>query len=223
MAAYDLEEQEQISAIKAWWQQYGALLTAAVTALAVGVAGYQIWNWYQRGQSAAAAMVFAAVQKAAVEKDVKSAREKTGELLEKYSQTAYAGMAALVSAKVQFDSGDLKNAKAQLAWAAENARDQALRDLARLRLAYVLFDEKAYDEAMKQLEKEPLAPYAPRYAELKGDLYAAQNNRAQARGAYQNALSKLEEARKLGTESGQEAGPYRELLQTKLEALGEGQ
>lgn len=223
MAAYDLEEQEQLSAIRAWWQQHGTLVSALVTAVAVGVVGYQLWTRYQRTQSTQASVVFSAVQKAAANKDAKSAREKTGELLEKYPRTAYASMAALVSAKVQFESGDLKSAKAQLAWAAENVRDEALRDLARLRLAYVLFDEKAYDDAMKQLEKEPLAPYAPRYAELKGDLYAAQDKRDQARQAYQSALSKLDEARKGVTDGGQAAGPYRELLETKLEALGEGQ
>jgi predicted negative regulator of RcsB-dependent stress response len=223
MAAYDLEEQEQLSAIKAWWERYGNLVTALVTAVAVGVVGYQLWGWYQRGQSAQAAVLFAAVQKAAAERDAKTARERTGELLEKYSGTAYAGMAALISGKVQFEAGDLKSARAQLAWAAENSRDAQLRDLARLRAAYVLLDEKAYDEALKQLEKEPLAAYAARFAELRGDLYAAQSKRVEARQAYQSALAKLDETQKSGGGTGRAAAPYRELLQTKLEALGDGQ
>lgn len=223
MAAYDLEEQEQISAIKAWWERYGTLVTALVTVLAVAVVGYQLWNWYQRGQSAQAAVLFAAVQKAAAEKDAKTVRERTGELLEKYSGTAYAGMAALISGKVQFEAGDLKTARAQLTWAAENARDVELRDLARLRVAYVLFDEKAYDEALKQVEKEPLAAYAARFAELRGDVYAAQDKRAEARAAYQSALARLDDIQKSGIEFGRAPTPYRELLQTKLEALGEGQ
>lgn len=218
MAAYDLEEQEQLSAIRAWWQEYGTLISALAVAVAVGVVGYQLWNWYQRTQTAQASVVFSAVQKAAEAKDAKSVREKTGALLEKYPRSAYAGMAALVAAKVLFESGDLKSAKAQLTWAAENARDEALRDLARLRLAYVLFDERAYDDAAKQLEREPLAPYAPRYAELKGDLYTAQNKRDEARQAYRSALSKLD-----GAGSTQAGGPYREMLETKLEALGEAQ
>lgn len=222
MAAYDLEEQEQLSELKAWWQQYGNLVTAVVVIAALTAVGYQVWNWYQRNQAAQAAAVYAMVQKAAADKDAKKAREAAGELVEKYSSTAYAGMAALVSAKVQFEAGDLKTAKAQLAWAAENARNDELRDLARLRLANVLLDEKAYDEALKQLEKAPLTAYAPRYAELKGDILGAQNKHAEARSAYKSALAKLDEAEKAGGPAGR-GGPYRELLQLKLETAGEGQ
>jgi predicted negative regulator of RcsB-dependent stress response len=58
MATYDLEEQEQIAEIKAWWKQYGNLVVAIVTAASVGVIAWQGWNWYQRGQAAKASMVY---------------------------------------------------------------------------------------------------------------------------------------------------------------------
>ena len=72
----------------------------------------------------------------------------------------------------------MKTAQAQLAWAAENAKDEP-RDLARLRLAAVLLDEKAYDEALKQLAAEPPA-FAARFDELKGDVLAAQGKKPEA-------------------------------------------
>ncbi len=77
-------------------------------------------------------------------------------------------------------------------WAAENARDPGLRDLARLRLAAVMLDEKAYDDAMKQLAAEPAAAFAPRFAELRGDILAAQGKTAEARNAYDLALTKFD-------------------------------
>jgi predicted negative regulator of RcsB-dependent stress response len=161
MATYDLEEQEQLDELKTWWKMYGNIVTGILVAAALAVAGWQGWNWWQRQQAAQASAVFSALQAATAQKDAKRARELAGELIDKYSVTSYAGMGALLAARAQVDAGDAKNARVQLAWAAENARDPGLRDLARLRLAAVMLDEKAYDEAMKQLAAEP-AHHLPR-------------------------------------------------------------
>ncbi|MDD5249873.1 MAG: tetratricopeptide repeat protein [Rhodocyclaceae bacterium] len=217
MASYDLEEQEQLDELKTWWKMHGNLVTAVVTAVALAVVAWQGWNWWQRQQSAKASILFSVVQQAAATQDAKRARDVTGELIDKYAGTSYAGMAALLSAKVQADGGDAKTARAELAWAADNAKDDALRDLARLRLAATLFDDKSYDEALKQLATEPAAAFVPRFDELKGDVFAAQGKPAEARAAYQAALTKMDELAK--TEGGQ-LQPYRDVLQTKLEALG---
>ncbi len=218
MAVYDLEEQEQIDELKTWWKQYGNLVTAIVVALALGVAGWQTWNWWQRSQTAQAAAVYGTLQQAAAAHDAKRSREAAGELIDKFSGTRYAGLAALLSAKVQFETGDLKTAKLQYAWAAEQARDPEQRDLARLRLAVVLLDEKSYDEALKQLTVEPTAPFAALFAEGRGDILAAQGKKAEAKAAYEAALAKLAPAEK--GDSSQRSGPYREVLQIKLESTG---
>lgn len=224
MAAYDLEEQEQLSSIKAWWQQYGNLVTGLAVALAVVAVGSQVWSWYQRSQAAQAGAVFAVVEKAVSAKDAKRAREAAGELVDKFAATAQAGYGALLSAKVQLDSGDLKTAKSQLAWAADSAKQDEVRDLARLRLAAVLTDEKAYDEALKQLQKEPLAAFAVEFADQRGDILALQGKKAEARAAWQGGIDKLgqgDAAKAEGTAAQREAG-YRKLLTMKLESLGDG-
>ena len=69
MATYDLEEQEQIAEMKAWWQQYGNLLAGIVTAASICVVGWQGWNWYQRNQAAQASLVYSVMQKAVLEND----------------------------------------------------------------------------------------------------------------------------------------------------------
>jgi predicted negative regulator of RcsB-dependent stress response len=217
MATYDLEEQEQLDELKTWWKMHGNLVTAVVVAVAVVVLGWQGWNWWQRKQAAGASLLYAAVQQAAATGDAKRARDITGELIDKYSGTSYAGMAALLSARVQNDAGDAKTARAELSWAAENAKDDASRDLARLRLAAALLDDKAYDEALKQLATAPSAAFVPRYAELKGDILAAQGKDAEAKAAYQAALTKMDELSRSG---GNVLQPYRDLVQAKLESLG---
>jgi predicted negative regulator of RcsB-dependent stress response len=221
MATYDLEEQEQISELKTWWKMYGNLVTAILLAVSAGVVGWQGWNWYQRKQTAEASVIYAAVQKGAMEADAKRARDAAGELTEKYPGTTYAAMAALTSARMQFDAGDLKTARAQLQWVAEKARDKDLRDLGRLRLAHVLFDDKAQDEALKLLADEPVPAFAARFAELKGDILAVQGKKAEARAAYQTALAKQEAVEKAaGSQVGRET-QYRDLLQVKLDSLGD--
>lgn len=218
MATYDLEEQEQLDELKTWWKMYGNLVTGILVAVALAVAGWQGWNWWQRQQSVKASAVYSSLQTAAMQRDAKRARELAGELIDKYSVTAYAGMGALLAAKIQVDAGDAQNARVQLAWAAENAKDPGLRDLARLRLATVMLDAKAYDDATKQLAAEPGATFAPRFAELRGDVFAAQGKSAEARNAYDTAMAKFDALAK-DDETRQRAG-YKEAVQAKRDSLG---
>jgi predicted negative regulator of RcsB-dependent stress response len=218
MAVYDLEEQEQLAELKSWWHRHGNKVTSFVLALALAAAAWQGWQWWQRSQSAQASAIYAGLQQAAEQKDAKRARELAGELIDKYASTSYAGMGALLAARSQVDQDDSKNARVQLAWAAENAKDAGLRELARLRLATVLLDDKAYDEALKQLEAEPSMPFAPRHADLRGDILAAQGKLKEAAAAYDAALAKLDAIAKADDEPRRE--DYRAIVQTKRDALG---
>src|SRR5476651_986246 len=102
MAAYDLEEQEQLETLKAWWTENGNLVLTAVSLALIVLVAWQGWNYYQRNNAAQASTLFAAVQKAAGANDLKQVRESTGAILEQYPRTTYAAMAALVSAKAHF-------------------------------------------------------------------------------------------------------------------------
>ena len=97
-------------------------------------------------------------------------------------------MAALSSAKAAATGGDLAGAKTQLKWVMDNARDEDIRDIARLRLAGVLLDEKSYAEALALVDAKVSESLAGLYAELKGDILSAQGKTAEARASYQLAL-----------------------------------
>jgi predicted negative regulator of RcsB-dependent stress response len=225
MATYDLEEQEQLAEMKVWWKQHGNLVVGIIAAASISVIAWQGWNWYQRNQTAQASMVYNVLQKSALEKDSQRTKAASGELLEKFGGTTYAPLGALIAAKSMFDTGDLKTAKVQLSWVAEHGKDE-LRDLARLRLAAVLLDEKAYDEALKQLDGSVSAGFAMRFAESRGDILDAQGKASEARSAYQAAIAKLDEIDPSGKgknslQDRQANVPYREMLQQKLDSLGE--
>ena len=223
MATYDLEEQEQLAEIKVWWKQYGNLLINVATAAALIAIVWQGWNWYQRNQSAQASMIYSVLQKAVADKDTQRIKAASGELVEKFSGSSYASLGALMTAKTLIDGGDAKTAKLPLQWVVDHGRDE-LRELARLRLAAVLLDEKAYDEALKQLDGKVAAGFAARFADNRGDVLAAQGKSAEAQAAYQAALAKLDdESRAKNAEQGwqgQSGAVYRELLQQKLDAVG---
>lgn len=211
MAVFDLEEQEQISELKAWWAQYGKFVTAIAVVAAVASVGWQGWRWHQGGQSAEAGALYFAVQQAATQNDAQKARDLAGQLIGQYGRTSYAQLGALVSAGVQFGKGDLDNARTQLEWAAEKGGDATLRDLARLRLAAVLLQQGALDDALARLQAEPVKAYAARFADLRGDVLAAQGKPADARTAYQAAIDAL------GVE--EDAATMREVIRVKLESL----
>lgn len=217
MATYDLQEQEQIEELKTWWKLHGTLITAVVTLIAVGVVGWQGWQWWQRSQAGQAAQLYGNMQQAMMQQDVKRVRLLAGELIDKHARTAYAGMAALLSGKVLAETGDLKSAQAQFGWAAEHAQDQGTRDLARLRQAIVLTEEKSFDAALSLLAVPPAPSFMPRYLEVRGDILAAQGKPAEARTAYDEAIKALEGGRKA---EGLPAGPYLEILLAKRAAVG---
>jgi predicted negative regulator of RcsB-dependent stress response len=221
MATYDLEEQEQLEELKTWWKMHGTLVAAVVVALAVGVVGWQGWQWWQRSQSSQAAQLYAGMQQALAGQDLKRVRQLAGELIDKYSGTAYAGMAAMLSGKVLAETGDLKSAQAQFGWVVEHAKDDGLRDLARLRQAIALAEEKndqAYEAALKLLAVPPAPSLMARYLEVRGDILAEQGKAAEAGKAYDEAIKALEAARQ--GEGGLPAGPYREILDAKRSAAG---
>jgi predicted negative regulator of RcsB-dependent stress response len=205
----DLEEQEQVDELKAWWNQWGTLITSLLLAVAIGFAAYQGWRWYQREQSAHAATLYETLARAVTSNDAKAVRDAGGTLVESYPRTLYASMGALLSARYYFDKADLKSAKVQLQWVIDRAPSEDFRDLARLRLGAILLDEKAYDEALKIADAKHGAAFDAQFAALKGDVLLAKNQPAEAKEAYKVALEKAKDEPQ-----------FRESVRMRLEALG---
>jgi predicted negative regulator of RcsB-dependent stress response len=209
MAIYDLEEQEQIEDLKAWWAQYGKYVTTVVTTLAVVVVAVQGWRWYQLSQGEKASVLYQAVSQAAHVNNAAAAKDPATQLATQFSGTAYAPRGVLLYAKLLYDAGDKGGAKAQLPWVIDHASGDDLTTVARFRLAQILLDEKAYDDALRVLDVKIDDPFAALVSDLKGDILAAAGKSAEARDAYQAALAKLDQK-----------SPYRPYLVAKLDALG---
>lgn len=210
MSTYDLEEQEQLAALKAWWKQFGGVIIALIMFACVISAAWAGWNWYQRSQSGKAASLYEQMQKISRGGDLKAIKDAAGIILEDYPRTNYAAMAALISAKAHFQAGDLKTARAQLEWVLSNVRGAEIKAVARLRLASVLVDDNQAQDAVKLLEAKAEDGFEGLYAAGRGDAFVGQKKYAEAKSSYKAAL----ESKKLDQ-------GMRELVQIKLDALGD--
>jgi len=209
---YDLEEQEQIDQLKAWWTQWGQTVIVVALAACVGAAAAAGWQWYKRTQAEQASQLYATLEKAVHANDLKQVREVSAQLMDKFGGTVYGPMAALAGAKANFDAGDAEGAAVQLRWVIDHTRDEGIAATARLRLAAVLLDEKKYDDALKLLSTEYPDAYAGLFEDQKGDIYVAQGKTGEAKAAYKSALEKLPAQ-----------GNYRQVVQVKLDGLGSDQ
>ena len=206
--AYDLEEQEQIASLKAFWSKYGNLITWVLIIALGSYSGFMYWKNHQVAQASEASALYDQLQQSLTAKDNVKVQRIAGDVETRYASSSYAQMSALAAAKSAFEAADLKTAKAQLNWVVAHGNDE-YQSIAKLRLAGVLLDEKAYDEGLKLLATPFLPQFAGAVADRKGDILVAQNKVAEARAAYQAALDAMDKK-----------NPGRQLVQLKLEAIG---
>lgn len=205
----DLEEQEQLEQIKYFWKQYGNLINAVLIAVLVAIAGWNLYQYWTRSQATQAAALYDEVERVAAAGDTARLDRVLGDMKDRFASTSYAQQAGLLAAKVYFDSGKLDAAKAALAWVADKSSDAGYQAIARLRLAGILLDAKAYDEAMKQLSAPFPTEFAALAADRRGDVYLAQGKRTEAGAEYLKAFKGMDES-----------SDYRRLVDVKLAALG---
>ena len=193
MSTYDLEEQERIAALKDWWDQWGNWVVAGVIAVLIGVFGTYGYRFFQKSQNEQAEALFKSVKKTAEEvaasKETKKLSEAVNTLVEKFPGTFQATESQLMAAKATFEAGDFAAAKTHLQWVVDKGRETH-RATARVRLATVMLETKDYDGALKTLEAVKEDAFVSIAADLKGDVFAAQGKREEARAAYQVAVDK---------------------------------
>ncbi len=210
MAALDLQEQEQVEAIKAWWKENGNKLLGMVLIAVIAMGGWRGWQYYQAKQANEAATLYAEFVRQLESNDAKRVNDAAAIVMEKYASSGYAPRAALWGAQVNEQGKDAARAKTQLQWVIDHAKEDGLKDVARLRLAAVLLDEKKYDDALMLLKAGHAASFDGLYADLRGDVLSAQGKKDEARSAYNLAYEKID-AKSM----------YRNLIEMKLDALGE--
>ena len=205
----NLEEQEQLDEIKHFWKNYGNLITWALIVVFGAIAAWNGWQYWQRSQAAQASALYEEVERAATGGDMTRLERAFTDMKDKFGRTTYAHQAGLLAAKTFAEKGNVDAAKSALLWVADKASDEGYQASARLRLAAVLAEAKAYDDALKQLAGDFPAQFAGLVADRRADIYNLQGKKAEAKVEYLKAWRALDER-----------GEYRRLVEVKLTALG---
>ena len=205
----DLEEQEQLDQLKHFWNQYGNAITWCLIAALSAVAAWNGYQYWQRMQAAQAAAMYDEIEKISHGADPAKLDRALGEMKDRFASTSYAQQAALVVAKAQYESGQVDSAKSALSWVAEKASDKGYVAIARLRLASIQMDAKAFDQALKTLDTDMGDSFAALRADRRGDIFLAQGKKLDAKTEYLKAYKGFDER-----------VDYRRLVEVKLSALG---
>jgi predicted negative regulator of RcsB-dependent stress response len=210
MAAHlDLEEQEQIAEIKHFWAKYGNLITWLLIAVLGAYAAWNGWQYWQRKSALEAAALYDELDRAAQGKDLEKVRRVWTDMQASVARTAQAQQGGLLAAKVLADAGQGDEARKALQFVVDKSSDTGLVAVARLRLAGLELDAKAYDAAMKWLDAKWPSDFEGLAADRRGDTLMAQGKADEARKAYQTAYAHLPATQ-----------DYRRMVEAKLNALG---
>lgn len=205
----DLEEQEQLDQLKHFWKQYGNAITWVLIAVMGAFASWNFYQYWQRSQAVQASALYDEVERVVQSADAAKIDRVFADMKDRFASTLYAQQAGLLVAKQYYDSGQLDAAKAALGWVADKSSDQGYQAIAKLRLAGILMESKAFDQALQQLSGSFPAAFEALVADRKGDIFLLQGKKAEAIAAYQSAFNKFDGR----TE-------YRRLVEVKLNSLG---
>lgn len=210
--AYNFDEQDQIDQLKAFWNKNGTFILTVITVVALTVAGYRLWGWYQQNQAAKAAVAFSVLKTAVRDKDNARIRGASQTLLDEHGGSLLAPMGALVAAKAYFEAGELDAAAQSLRWVVDNAPDTEFAPIARLRLAGVLLDQNKAEEGLSLLDPAALPEsFKSQAHDRRGDLLVALSRNDEAIKEYELALGSAGSPRGAGAS-----------IQLKLDALKGG-
>ncbi|WP_411883128.1 YfgM family protein [Polaromonas sp. YR568] len=205
----DLEQQEQLDELKHFWKQYGDLITWTLIIVLGAFAAWNGYHYWQRSQAAQASVMYDEVERSVQSGDVAKIDRSLADMKERFGGTTYAQQAGLLAARAYYDKGNVDASRAALTWVAEKSSDESYQAIARLRLAGLLLEKKAYDEALQQASGTFPKAFTALAADRRGDIFVAQGKKAEAKVEYEKAYKELDER-----------AEYRRLVEVKLNALG---
>lgn len=196
----DRTEEEQVEALKNWWDENGTQLMVGIVVVLAGVFGYRTWEANTTETAIAASNLYEDLTQVTTigpfdqlsDEDRATAEFIINQLKTEYQGSTYAHFASLHQAKLAVERQDLDAAEAALRWSLDNGVEDSIGILVNERLARVLFAKDDFEGALKQLDAKNPSAYARTYEELRGDIYFAMDNLDEARAAYERALASTE-------------------------------
>lgn len=188
MNEYETEEQ-QVDALKKWWKENGNSLIIGLFVGISGLFGYRYYIDMQHHHAVQASDLYMGiVENVALQKDIEQTVDMNNQLINEYSNTPYAALSSMVLARSEYKKGNKDTAVAQLELALKHASDEVTAHQARFRLVDIYIEQGNFDAASTLLDSKHDPAYDAQYAELRGDLLAAQGETEKAKAEYDRAI-----------------------------------
>lgn len=204
-----MQDEEDLEALKRWWDENGKGIVAAAVVAVLGTVGWQQYQGFSASKTEAASDLYASMLAIQLEGDDTEAMQAlAAQLRDEHDGSHYARFGAMLEARVAVEAGDLAAAESALRWAltAGDTRSD-IGQLIQLRLARVLAAEGKEPEALAILAQGSEA-YPVAYAQAEGDIHLAA-------GRHDEALTAYRSGRDLAAELGQ----YSAVLDNKVRTL----
>lgn len=188
--AYDLQEQESLDELKAWWEKWGNLVLSVITVVCLAFAGYNGMKWWQRHQAQEAGLAYSSLQTAIMQQSEPASVEKIVDaLIEDAGSTVYGPMGALSASRYLESKGEAAKALELLHWIVTESDRPEYQTIARVRLAGFLLDDQKYEDAVSILKAaQPTDRQVALVNDRLGDAYYAKGDLVNARQVWQEAL-----------------------------------
>lgn len=187
---YNETDEEKVESIKKWWKENGVSVAVGVAIGLTVVFGWRAWTDYRNSVSAQASAAFQQLVITAAAGEAEPTARQAEAMEKEFSSTPYPALGALVTARVQYESGDAAGAMASLQRVIAQAPDPALARLAALRLARIQLAEGQLDAALATVNAHDNSPaFTGDFAAVRGDIAAARGDTAAARTAYEKAIA----------------------------------
>ena len=208
MSQYKTED-EQVEALKQWWEKNGKYVIVGGIIVLSTVIGQQVWSNFQTSTLTKASAQYDVMMEELADGKNESVLQRGEALINANSDLTYATLASMAMAKAQVENGDNSGAEARLSWALENAKQEELQHIIRIRLAKVLMAQGKLDDALTLANYPQQGDFSSQYTLVKGDIYYKKGEIGSAKTAYRAALDDS----KLGSQ-------IRGFIQIKLDDLG---
>ena len=205
----DLEEQEQIDELKHFWSRWGDYVVWALIIVMGAYAAWNGWHYWERREASQSAILFETVERAADSADLALMERSFGDMKDKFGSTTYSNQAAFLVSKVYYEKAQATKAEDALNWVIKNSSEEGYQSLARLRLAALLIDRKAFADARAVLTEKVVPEFEPLFEDRLGDIDSLEKHADASKAHYLKAWKALEVR-----------APYRKYVEAKLNALG---
>ncbi len=201
--AYDTDE-EQIEALKAWWDENGKLVIVGIVLVLAVLFGSRYWQSSQAEYAEAASDIYgemlanvnADIDGEVDDQDLAMAEQFHASLKDNFEASIYSRYSALLIAKLYVERKDFDAASEELQWVLDtpslgflSSVDEGLSLTARARLARVVLASGEAETALSLLNEVEASNFEGVFAEIQGDANVVLGRLEEARAAYQTALN----------------------------------